>query len=117
MTTSPALRGISLILALLDERIDIGEKSVEISAFKWVQEPSGFYLTGQVVAAYRKVRLTPPVVGSYRQDFACLREAASAKAGEPPQAGFREAQTCICLPAEASAQAGAFLGNLEKMTF
>jgi hypothetical protein len=28
-----------------------------------------FYLTGQVVAAYRQVRLTPSVVGSYRQDF------------------------------------------------
>jgi len=59
MAISPALRGISLILALLDEQIDIGEKSVKISAFKWVQEQSGFYLTGQVVAAYRKVRLTP----------------------------------------------------------
>jgi len=35
----------------------------------------------------------------------------------PPQAGFRKAQTCICLPAEASAQAGPFLSNLEKMTF
>ncbi|OGP70899.1 MAG: hypothetical protein A2W09_09520 [Deltaproteobacteria bacterium RBG_16_50_11] len=33
-----------------------------------------FYLTGQVVAAYKQVRLTP-------HDFACLREAASAKAG------------------------------------
>jgi len=53
-----------------------------------------------VVAAYIRVRLTP-------QDFAGLRVAASAKAGAP----------CICLPAEASAQAGAFLSTLRKMTF
>src|SRR4030067_194904 len=88
-----------LILALLDEQIDIGEKSVEISAFKWVQEPSGFYLTGQVVAAYSQVRLTP-------QDF-----------GGPRRGGISQSSTCICLPAEAQAQAGPFLNNLGKMTF
>jgi hypothetical protein len=49
---------------------------VKISAFKWLQNQSGLYLTGQVVAAYDQVRLTP-------QDFACLRVAASAKAGAP----------------------------------
>jgi hypothetical protein len=67
-------------------------------------------LTGQVVATYIQVRLTP-------QDFACLREAASAKAGAPPQGGISQSSTCICLPAEASAQAGAFLISLQKMTF
>jgi len=50
-----------------------------------MREKACTHLTGQVVAAYSQVRLTPPVVGSYRQDFACLREAASAKAGGPPQ--------------------------------
>jgi hypothetical protein len=57
------------------------------------QEEPEFYLTGQVVAAYRQVRLTP-------QDFACLREAASAKAGGARAgAGFRKAQLAsACLP-------------------
>ena len=48
-----------LILALLDKQIDSADKSVRTSAFKWLQGQSGFYLTGQVVAAYSRVRLTP----------------------------------------------------------
>ncbi len=59
MPICPALRGIPLILALLDEQMDIGENSVKASAFKWLQGESGFYLTGQVVATYTQVRLTP----------------------------------------------------------
>ena len=105
MAICPALRGITLTLALLDEQIDFGEKSVKTSAFKWLQKRSGSYLTGQVVAAYSQVRLTPPVVGSYRQDF-----------GGPRWGGISQSSTCICLPAEASAQAGPFLSNLEKMS-
>jgi len=73
MAISPALRGISLILALLDEQIDFGERSVKTSVFKWVQERSGFYLTGQVAAAYNQVRLTPQDFGGpRRRDFAKL---------------------------------------------
>jgi len=34
-----------------------------------------------------------------------------------PAGGISQSSTCICLPAEASAQAGPFLSNLEKMTF
>jgi hypothetical protein len=81
MAISPALRGISRILALLDEQIDFRKKSVKTSAFKWLQDQSGFYLTGQVVAAYNQVRLTP-------QNF-----------GGPRKAGFRKAQLAsACLP-------------------
>jgi len=70
-----------LILALLDEQIDFRERSVKTSALTWVQERSVFYLTGQVVAAYNQVRLTP-------QDF-----------GGPRKTGFRKAQLAsACLP-------------------
>jgi hypothetical protein len=31
--------------------------------------------------------------------------------------GISQSSTCICLPAEASAQAGAFLISLQKMIF
>ncbi len=65
MAISPALRGISLILPRVDAR-------------------------GRLVAAYSQVRLTPPVVGSYRQDF-----------GSPRKGGISQSSTCICLPAEA----------------
>jgi len=34
-----------------------------------------------------------------------------------PAGGISQSSTCICLPAEASAQAGPFLSNLEEMTF
>jgi hypothetical protein len=88
MAISPALRGIirpphrlggvaksrslfvapsPLILALLDEQIDFGEKSVKTSAFKWLQKRSGSYLTGQVIAAYSQVRLTPRDFGGSRK--------------------------------------------------
>jgi hypothetical protein len=63
------------------------------------QEEPEFYLTGQVVATYIQVRLTP-------QDF-----------GRPRRGGISQSSTCICLPAEASAQAGAFLISLQKKTF
>jgi hypothetical protein len=33
-------------------QINLGEKSVKTSPFKGLQDQSGFYLTGQVVAAY-----------------------------------------------------------------
>jgi|GEM_PF-1035344 hypothetical protein len=43
---------------------------MKISAFKWLQNQSGFYLTGQVVAAYVQVRLTPQDFGSpLERDF------------------------------------------------
>jgi hypothetical protein len=48
-----------LILALLDRQINFGERLVKTSALKWLQEQSETYLTGQVVAAYSQVRLTP----------------------------------------------------------
>jgi hypothetical protein len=39
MAICPALRGITLILALLDEGIHFGESSVKnTSALKWLQE-------------------------------------------------------------------------------
>jgi hypothetical protein len=62
-----------------------------------------FYLTGQVVVAY---------TGRERFETVLYVEFK-----EPPQAGFRNAQTCICLPTEASAQAGAFLISLKKKSF
>jgi hypothetical protein len=43
---------VSLILALLDKEIDLWREPVKKSAFKWLRNQSGFYLTGQVVAAY-----------------------------------------------------------------
>jgi hypothetical protein len=64
---------VFLILALLDEQIDSRERSVKASAFKSLRERSGFYLTGQVAAAYSQVRLTPQDFGSPRRlDFAKL---------------------------------------------
>jgi hypothetical protein len=48
-----------LILALLDEWIDSGNRLVKTSTLKWLQEQSEFYLTGQVPAAYAQVRLGP----------------------------------------------------------
>jgi len=36
--------------------------------------------------------------------------------GGPRRGGISQGSTCICLPAEALAQAGPFLSNLEKMT-
>jgi hypothetical protein len=56
------------------------------------------HLTGQVVAAYVQVRLTPQDLGA-------------------PAGGISQSSTCICLPAEASAQAGAFLISLGKKSF
>jgi len=50
---------VSLILALLDKEIDLWREPVKKSAFKWLRNQSGFYLTGQVVAAYVQVHLTP----------------------------------------------------------
>jgi hypothetical protein len=37
--------------------------------------------------------------------------------GGPRRGGISQSSTCICLPAEAEAQAGPFLSNLEKTTF
>ena len=45
-----AICGVSLILALLDGNSIIREKSVKILVFKWLQNRSGIYLTGQVIA-------------------------------------------------------------------
>jgi hypothetical protein len=77
---------------------------VETSAFKWLQDRSGFYLTGQVVAAYngRERFETGPYKG-FRA---------------PPQTGFRKSQLAsACLREAASAEAGAFLSSLRKITF
>jgi hypothetical protein len=84
-------------------QINFVEKSVKTSPFKWLQDQSGFYLTWQVVAANigRERFKTVPYKGF----------------GEPPRSGISQSSTCICPPAEASAQAGPFLSNLGKMTF
>jgi len=63
MAISPALRGISLILALLDEVSKTFETSKN-GGFSGTKKPFAFYLTGQVVAAYSQVRLTPQDFGS-----------------------------------------------------
>ena len=57
--------------------------------------PSPCQARGRLVAAYIQVRLTP-------QDI-----------GRPRKRDFADS-TCICLPAEALAQAGAFLISLKK---
>jgi hypothetical protein len=46
-----------------------------------------------------------------------IRRDATPHPSGPPQAIILRAQTCICLPTEASAQAGSFLSNLEKIIF
>ena len=54
------------------------------------------------------------------RDFACLRVAASAEAGAPPQTGFRRAQlasACLRVAPPCGAEAGAFLISLKKMSF
>jgi len=63
------------------------------------KRPSAALPSSFVVATYIQVRLTP-------QDF-----------GRPRRGGISQSSTCICLPAEASAQAGAFLTSLQKKTF
>jgi hypothetical protein len=52
MAISPALLGISLILALLDEEGYLLEGAINDSGYRKGNEAE-FYLTGQVVAAYR----------------------------------------------------------------
>jgi hypothetical protein len=72
MAISPALRGIALILAPLDEVSKPFETSNN-GGFSETKKPSVFYLTGQVVAAYSQVRLTPQDFGApRRRDFAKL---------------------------------------------
>ena len=69
-----------LILAPLDEVSKTFEASNN-DGFSGPKIPSVFYLTGQVVAAYNQVRLTP-------QDFR-----------SPRKTGFRKAQLAsACLP-------------------
>lgn len=58
MAICPALRGIALILAPLDEVSKTFETGNN-DGFSGTKIPSVFYLTGQVVAAYTQVRLTP----------------------------------------------------------
>ena len=60
MAISPALRGIYLILALLDQQGWLLERSTTyyVVLDKCETQP-GCYLTGQVVAAYCQVRLWP----------------------------------------------------------
>ena len=79
----------------------------------------GYYLTGQAVAAYRQVRVWPThqLVGVARSRSLFVATPLSGFR-EPPQAGFREAQlACACLREAASAKAGAFLSSLEKSHF
>jgi hypothetical protein len=72
MAICPALRGIALILAPLDEVSKTFETSNH-GGLSRTKKPSLFYLTGQVVAAYRQVRLTPQDFGGpRRRDFAKL---------------------------------------------
>jgi hypothetical protein len=85
MVISPALRGISLILALLDEKVDFGKRLVKTSALRWLQEGSGLYLTGQVFAAYSS---RERIYAFSTIDF-----------GAPAGVGFRKAQLAsACLP-------------------
>ena len=98
MAISPALRGISLVLAPLDEVSKPFETSNNGGCSE-TKKPTVFYLTGRVVAAYSQVRLTPQYFRG------------------PRRGGISQSSTCISLPAEASAQAGPFLSNLEKTTF
>jgi hypothetical protein len=68
----------------------------EVKGLKAAEKhPSAAFLSSFVVAAYLQVRGIRQFLGP--QDFACLREAASAKAGGP----------CIW----------AFLSSLREMTF
>ena len=61
-----------LVLALLDEVCKTFETSNN-GGLSGAKKPSVFYLTGQVVAAYRQVRLTPQDFGSSRErDFSKL---------------------------------------------
>jgi hypothetical protein len=60
--------------------------------------PSPCQARGRLIAAYLQVRLIP-------QDF-----------GSPRKRDFEDS-TCVCLPAEASAQVGAFLSSLKNNHF
>ena len=72
MAICPALRRNSLILALLDEVSKTFETSKN-GGFSGTKKPSVFYLTGQVIATYSQVSLTPQDFGSpRRRDFAKL---------------------------------------------
>jgi hypothetical protein len=59
---------VSLILALLDKGSNFEESERRYRFEKELKPNLGFYLTGQVVAAYSQVRLTP-------QDFGGLASA------------------------------------------
>jgi hypothetical protein len=61
-------RDATLILALLDEQMGSGERSVKAAPLNLLLEQSEFYLTGQVVAAYSQVRLTPQDFGGLASD-------------------------------------------------
>ncbi len=62
-----------LILALLDKGSNFEESERRYRFEKELKPNLGFYLTGQVVAAYLPVRLTPQDFGSPRErDFAKL---------------------------------------------
>jgi hypothetical protein len=56
---------VSLILALLDGKAKLCREPVVIPVSRKQTTQPEFYLTGQVVAAYRQVRFTP-------QDFRSL---------------------------------------------
>jgi hypothetical protein len=79
MAICPALRGITLIFTLLDKGFQTRRWGENMIASKRHESKVFPYLTGQVVAAYNQVRLTPPVVGSYRQDFGGPRKRDFAK--------------------------------------
>jgi hypothetical protein len=51
------------------------------------------------------------------QESLLIRRDATLRISGAPANGISQSSTCICLPAEALAQAGAFLSNLGKVTF
>jgi hypothetical protein len=84
-----------------------------------MENEAGFYLTGQVIAAYLQVRLWPThqLVGVARSRSLFVATPLSG-CRVPPQTGFRKVQlSSACLREAASAEAGAFLIRLKNMIF
>jgi hypothetical protein len=99
--------------AALSGRLTVSTAWQEVAPYSSRRHPLSF-----VVAANRKVRLRPAhqLAGVARSRSLFVATPLSGFR-EPPQSGISQSSTCICLPAEALAQAGPFLSNLEKMTF
>ena len=64
---------------------------------------------------YASGRLTNS--SAWQRSLLIRRDATLRILGAPAGSGISQGSTCICLPAEASAQAGAFLSSPRKLTF